>query len=172
MSPFVLLKTSEILLGYRKKPVALNGFRCFYGNTFSILTALINTFINTFPLTSTYWMPTKYANIFCTKIRLCLRNICQHFNFFFHKSLPMKVCFCVHRDIFTPEANQWRTLREKYPFSEFFRSVFSRFQSKCRKKWTRKTPNTYTFHAVTVSILLILLICNWISIIPIYNENK
>ena len=113
-----------------------------------------------FPLTSTYWMPTKYANIFCTKIRLCLRNICQHFNFFFHKSLPMKVCFCVHRDIFTPEANQWRTLREKYPFSEFFKSVFSRFQSKCRKKWTRKTPNTYTFHAVTVSILLILLICN------------
>ena len=113
-----------------------------------------------FPLTLTYWMPAIYANIFCTKIRLCLRNICQHFNFFLINHYQWRFAFEYTEIFFTPEANQWRTLHEKYPFSEFFWSVFSRFQSKCQKKWTRKTPNTYTFHAVTGSILLILLICS------------
>ena len=41
------------------------------------------------------------------------------------------------------------TLREKYPYSEFFWSVFSRIQSECGKIQTRKTQNTDTFHAVT-----------------------
>ena len=52
------------------------------------------------------------------------------------------------------------SLREKCPYSELFWSVFSRIrteyeglvfsriQSKCGKIWTRKTPNTDTFHAV------------------------
>ena len=61
----------------------------------------------------------------------------------------------------------WVTLREKCPYSEFFWSVFShtrteygeilsmslysvelRIQSECGKIRTKKTPITYTFHAV------------------------
>ena len=59
------------------------------------------------------------------------------------------------------------TLREKCPYSEFFWSVFSRIfelamerysvsfriKSECGKIWTKKTPNTNTFYAVTVSAL-------------------
>ena len=54
-----------------------------------------------------------------------------------------------------------QTLREKYPYSELFWSVFScirteygeiRMQSKCRKIRTRITPNTDTFHAVRIFI--------------------
>ena len=41
------------------------------------------------------------------------------------------------------------TLREKCPYSEFFWSVFSRVQFKCRKIRTTKTPNKDTFHAVS-----------------------
>ena len=55
-------------------------------------------------------------------------------------------------------------LRKKWPFSEFFRSVFSRIraeyvmysvclrvQYECGEIRTRKTPNTDTFHAVYIS---------------------
>ena len=54
-----------------------------------------------------------------------------------------------------------QTLREKCPYSEFFRSLFSRIrtdadrysaslriQSECRKIQARKKTNTDTFHAV------------------------
>ena len=56
------------------------------------------------------------------------------------------------------------TLLETCPYSEFFWSVFShirteygeisfRIQSKFRKKWTRKTPNTDTFYAKLIQKL-------------------
>ena len=44
-----------------------------------------------------------------------------------------------------------KTLRKKYPYSEFFWSLFYPYfiasvnQSKCRKIWTRKTPIKDTF---------------------------
>ena len=40
------------------------------------------------------------------------------------------------------------TLREKFPNTEFFWSVFSRIKSKCGKLQTRKTPYLETFLAV------------------------
>ena len=55
-----------------------------------------------------------------------------------------------------------QSLREKCPYSEFFRSVFSRIrteygdklriQSKCGKIQTRKTPNMDTFYAVNEAL--------------------
>ena len=60
-----------------------------------------------------------------------------------------------------------QTLCEKYPYSEFYWSVFFRIQteyvdigvflliqSECGKIRTRKTPNTDTFHAVYLLFLL------------------
>ena len=56
------------------------------------------------------------------------------------------------------DLNMNESLRKKCPYSEFFWSVFSRIQteygeiqiiqSECGKIWTRKTPNTDTFHAI------------------------
>ena len=43
----------------------------------------------------------------------------------------------------------------KVPVFEDFWSAFSKIQSKCRKIWTRKTPNTDTFHALILTINLI-----------------
>ena len=41
-------------------------------------------------------------------------------------------------------------LREKYPYSELFWSVFSRIRTEYGKIRTRITPNTDTFYAVLV----------------------
>ena len=60
-----------------------------------------------------------------------------------------KIKFCI---VFNTQLTQWKffkfprvfwsiALRIKYPYSEFFWSEF-------RKIWTRKTPNTDTFHTV------------------------
>ena len=39
-------------------------------------------------------------------------------------------------------------MRERYPYSKLFWSLFSRNQSKCEKIRTRKTPNTGNIHAM------------------------
>ena len=55
------------------------------------------------------------------------------------------------------------TLHEKFPYSEFFWSVFAvslRIQSECGKMWTRNTPNTDTFHAVSNKIPLVISVNN------------
>ena len=46
-------------------------------------------------------------------------------------------------------------LCQKCPYSGSFWSTFSTIQSECRKIWTRKTPNTDTFHALILTINLI-----------------
>ena len=50
----------------------------------------------------------------------------------------------------------YQKLREKYPYLEFFWSVYSRIsnciQSECEKIRTRKTTNTDTFHAVEMLV--------------------
>ena len=63
------------------------------------------------------------------------------------------VCFWRNLDLFL-------ALRKKFPYSQFFWSIFSRIwteyeyfvilriQSECGKIWTKKTPNMSTFHAV------------------------
>ena len=43
----------------------------------------------------------------------------------------------------------------KVPVFGDFWSAFSNIQSECRKIWTRKTPNTDTFHALILTINLI-----------------
>ena len=53
-----------------------------------------------FPLTSTYWTPTKYANIFCTKIRLCLRNIVNILISFFINHYQWRFAFA-YTEIFS-----------------------------------------------------------------------
>ena len=57
----------------------------------------------------------------------------------------------------------WVSLREKCPYSELFRSVFSRIWTeygemllnteRCGKMWTKTTPNTDTFHAVYCNLV-------------------
>ena len=45
-------------------------------------------------------------------------------------------------------------MHEKCPYSEFFWSVSLGIQSECRKIQTRKTPDTDTFHAVSIIMKL------------------
>ena len=62
------------------------------------------------------------------------------------------------KKIFLNSKNLYVTLREKCPYSKFFRSVFSHFrteyglriQSECGKIRTSKSLNTDTFHAVSI----------------------
>ena len=46
------------------------------------------------------------------------------------------------------------SLSEKYPYSEFFWSVFSRIRTEYGEIWTRKTANTDTFYAVFYSCVV------------------
>ena len=78
-------------------------------------------------------------------------------------STPQLICFLLTMS--TPNTSNWQliirkriSLRKKYPYSELFRSVFSRIwteygvslriQSECGKIRTRKTPNADNFYAV------------------------
>ena len=79
----------------------------------------------------------KQKNVFSTLSNNAILDVCKVLNMLLHLSIFEKT-----------------TLREKYPYSEFFWSVFSRIQTeygysvRLREMRTRKTPNTHNFHAV------------------------
>ena len=81
-----------------------------------------------------------------------LNNLHVHTNTETHtyKGIYMQ-CYQISRLVKCANDNTTKELRKKYPYSEFFWYAFSHSRTDYGQIRTRKTPNTDTFHAVSIA---------------------